>query len=287
MAYTVAGVTIGKRMSWNFMTNFQKLHRGIWPWTVGLKSRLPMHYKRRYVERHMNEARAVHYRFDDRKFIADKWGNPQRVQNVPLPIVFPKEADMGLWGGEGIVAGFKKKANDPMKPRAAKVWLPYLSKRVFYSEILDRHIAATVTRRTLDLIDAACGFDHYILGTNENDLCSKFGMLLKRKMLKALADKSMYPNDLAKRDFIYEKYRTYEIPAEEVEWIGLSLYEAEQKQYQIEEAERLKNLRPLKDVYAENLAAELIEKLKTDLAAEGSKSFLSRISIFKDKNSDS
>ena len=36
-------------------------------------------------------------------------------------------------------------------------------KLVFYSEILDKHYALTCTRRTLELIEEAKGFDNYIL----------------------------------------------------------------------------------------------------------------------------
>jgi len=285
MVHTIAGVQIGTKLSVNFMTNFQKLHRGIWPWTVGLKSRLPLHYKRRYIEKFMIEPQAVHHAVDSRKYIADRYGNPIRVQNVPIPVVFPREADQGLWGGEGIVAGFRKKADDAMKPRNARIWLPHLTKRVLYSEILNRWMAITVTRRTLDLIDAACGLDGYILATPENEMRSKFGMSLKRELLRALAEKSMYPNDPAKRDFIYEKYRKYEIPADELEWIGLSLYEAEQRQHQIEEAERLRNLRPLKDVFADELADRLMKQNMLH-DEDKPKSFLQRFNILKDKKSD-
>lgn len=43
------------------------------------------------------------------------------------------------------------------------MWKPQLFKRQFYSEILDATLTVTVTMRTLDLIDAAFGFDFYIL----------------------------------------------------------------------------------------------------------------------------
>jgi large subunit ribosomal protein L28 len=285
MVNTVAGVQIGTKLSVNFMTNIQKLHRGIWPWTIGLKSRLPLHYKRRYIERFMHEPRPVHFRADERKFVADKYGNPVRVQNVPIPVVYPREANEGLWGGEGIVAGFRKKADDPMKPRNARIWLPYLTKRVLYSEILDRWMAVTVTRRTMDLIDAAFGLDNYILSTPDYEIRSTFGMRLKREMLRAIAQKSMYPDNPVKRDTVYEKFRKYELPAEEVDWIGLSLYEAEMKQNEIEEAERLRNLRPLKDVYADELAQQLKENMITQDVAQP-KSWLHKLNPFQEKKGD-
>ena len=53
---------------------------------------------------------------------------------------------------------------------------------IFYSEILDQHYALTCTRRTLDFIEEAKGFDNYILKTHEVDLKSDIGMKLKREM---------------------------------------------------------------------------------------------------------
>lgn len=50
-----------------------------------------------------------------------------------------------------------------MSTRLKKTWKPQLFKRELYSEILDHKFTITVTARTLDLIDAAYGFDFYIL----------------------------------------------------------------------------------------------------------------------------
>jgi len=280
-----ATVVKGARPSQHFLTNFQKLHRGIWPWTVGLKSRLPLHYKRRYIEKFMRDPAPVHYRPDLRKYVADEFGCPKRVQNIPLPVFFPKESSNMLWSGEGIIAGFVKKKKKQKLPRLPKIWMPRLSSRVFYSEILDTFLRATVTGHTLQLIDAAYGFDHYILSTAEADMQSMLGMRLKRKLLLALANKTLYPSDAAKRDEVYAKYQKYVIPAEEAEWVGLSLYEAEQKQNDIEEAEHLKNIRPLKEVYAEELVQKLQNASLTD--DQTSKSFfdkLGRLNPFQSKN---
>jgi large subunit ribosomal protein L28 len=277
---TIKGVQIGAKLSVNFMTNMQKLHRGLWPWDKGLKSRLPLHYKKRYVETWMREPTPVHYRAQPHKYVADKFGMPLRTQDVPIPTIFPREADTGLWGGEGFVAGFKKKHNDELRPRVAKVWKPYLMRRVFYSEILNQHFDITVTRRALDLVDDAFGFDNYILKTHEVDLKSKLGMTLKRQMLLALVRKSMYPDDPKKRDEIYAKYEKFVIPEEEAEWVGLTLYEAEQKLNEIEEAERSKNIRPLREVYADELLAELREN-EAGKETESSSSWLKKLSPFQ------
>ena len=47
--------------------------------------------------------------------------------------------------------------------RVPRLWKPFLQKRVFYSEILDKYLGIQVTLRTLDLIDEAYGFDNYVL----------------------------------------------------------------------------------------------------------------------------
>jgi len=278
---------IGQKLSVNFMTNMQKLHRGIWPWTVGLKSRLPMHYKIRYCERWMKEPAPVHYHPDTRKYVADMHGTPKRIQNIPIPITFPKEADYGLWGGEGIISGFKKRGDDFKKPRGAKIWKPKLISRVLYSEILDRWMQITVTIRTLDLIDEAYGFDNYILKTHEVDMCSMLGMKLKREMLLALSRKSMYPSDPVKRDAVYEKYKQFVIPEEEAEWVGLSLYEAERKQHEVEESERVKSTKPLKYEYFDELARRLKDaslQSTEEVESSSSTSFLKKLSPFQKKD---
>ena len=87
-------------------------------------------------------------------------------------------------------------------------------KLIFYSEILDKHYALTCTRRTLELIEEAKGFDHYILKTPEVDMKSDIGMQLKREMLVALATKetSLYPNDKQKQSTVYNRYSSYALP---------------------------------------------------------------------------
>lgn len=58
--------------TWRSVT--EKLKDGIWPWTEGVRGRFPMHYKMRYVEKHMREPLPVHYRPDARKYTLDKHG---------------------------------------------------------------------------------------------------------------------------------------------------------------------------------------------------------------------
>ena len=242
----------------------------------------------------MRDPTPVHYQPDTRKYVADEFGCPVRIQNIPIPVFFPKESNDMLWGGEGIIAGFRRKKEKKKMPKVARIWMPRLSSRVFYSEILDLFLRVTVARQTLDLIDDVHGFDHYILSTPEIDMQSKLGMRLKRKLLLALANKTLYPNDPTKREEVYAKYEKYVIPAEEAEWVGLSLYEAEQKQNDIEEAERLKNLRPLKDVYAKELVQKLQNAALSESSDQESKSVLDKLGRLnpflsndkKDKNAD-
>uniref|UniRef100_H3C9B9 Large ribosomal subunit protein bL28m n=1 Tax=Tetraodon nigroviridis TaxID=99883 RepID=H3C9B9_TETNG len=159
-------------------------------------------------------------------------------RDVPIPIYYPQSQD-GLWGGEGWISGYRYANNDKMSTRLKKTWKPQLFKRELYSEILDHKFTITVTARTLDLIDAAYGFDFYILKTPKEDLNSKLGMDLKRAMLLRLARRSteLYPNDPARRDRVYGKYKQFEIPEEEAEWVGLNLEEAVEKQRQLEHKE--------------------------------------------------
>lgn len=263
-----------------FKTNVQKLQLGIWPWTKGLKSRLPEHFKKCFTQKFMKDPIPVHYRPDPEKYVVNAYGVVTRKQNVPIPLMHVPESDMGLWGGESFIFGYRKRKNRKLKPSVPYIWKPRLFKKTLYSEILDRWMQITVTRRTLDLIDENYGFDYYILKTDEIDLRSKLGMRLKREMLTTLAKKSMYPDNPEKRDRIYEKYKEFIIPLEEVEWLGLSLSQAERKQAKIEEKEAADNVRPLKEVYME----ELIEQLKAGTFVEKrepEKSMLSSINPFK------
>ena len=43
------------------------------------------------------------------------------VQNVPIPVFYPKEKDNGLWGNLGIIKGFRKRDNNPLKARYSKI----------------------------------------------------------------------------------------------------------------------------------------------------------------------
>ncbi|KAM7413118.1 hypothetical protein PAMA_020485 [Pampus argenteus] len=203
----------------------------------GIYARLPKHYLKSLEPK---EPTAVHWRPLGVQYRANpKTGQKERVQDVPIPIYYPPQSQDGLWGGEGWISGYRYANNDKLSNRLNKTWKPQLFKRELYSEILDHKFTITVTARTLDLIDASYGFDFYILKTPKEDLSSKLGMDLKRAMLLRLArkDTELYPNDSGKRQKVYHKYKQFEIPEEEAEWIGLSLEEAVEKQRQLEHKE--------------------------------------------------
>uniref|UniRef100_A0A4W3H8E5 Large ribosomal subunit protein bL28m n=1 Tax=Callorhinchus milii TaxID=7868 RepID=A0A4W3H8E5_CALMI len=181
----------------------------------GIYARLPAHYLRA-----LREARPpgpVH------------WRRPQADGRLPVP-----RAACGA--GEGWVGGYRYVDNDKLAPRVKKIWKPQLFMRELSSEILDKTFTLTVTMRTLDLVDAAFGFDFYILKTSKEDLQSKLGIDLKRAMLLRLArkDTDLHPNDPVKRESIFNKYKAFAIPEEEAEWVGLSLEEAVEKQRVLE-----------------------------------------------------
>ncbi|XP_006050004.2 39S ribosomal protein L28, mitochondrial isoform X2 [Bubalus bubalis] len=176
----------------------------------GICSRLPAHYLRS-----LEEARTptpVHFRPHGAKFkINPKNGQRERVEDVPIPVHYPPESQLGLWGGEGWLKGHRYVNNDK---------------------------------------------------TPKEDLCSKFGMDLKRGMLLRLArqDPQLHPDDPERRAAIYDKYKAFVIPEAEAEWVGLTLDEAVEKQRLLEEKDPV----PLFKVYVE----ELVEQLQQQALSE-------------------
>lgn len=217
--------------------------------------RLPVHYRRHLIKM-FEQPTPVHYIPEPKEWIKDpETGEKKRVVNVPLPLKFPKEADEGLWGGEGVVKGFQVRKR--FGSRIPHWWTPILKRAIVYSEILDKYMTVIVTERTMCLVDEAHGFDNYILKTHDADLRSLLGLRLRRQMILALIHKSSYPNNPEKQAEIYEKFKEFIVPEEEAEWIGLTLSEAFAKQKAIEAAQ-LNSQYPLKDKYRR----ELFHKLK-------------------------
>ncbi|XP_063223435.1 large ribosomal subunit protein bL28m isoform X3 [Bacillus rossius redtenbacheri] len=217
--------------------------------------------------------------------VEEESGDRSRVQNVPLPVRYPAEHNQGLWGGEGVVQGFLKK--HPVRRRVPHFWVPQLRRSVVRSEVLDQHLAVTVTDRTISLIHRHRGFDHYLLQTKACDLKSDLALKLKRLILLDLKDKNLYPNDPVKKEEIYNKYKIYleQYTEEEIEWYGLTMFEAIKKQMNLE-AELFKP-KPLKHLYR----AQLLQKLRDGTipevvdTPEQSESWFSKMNPFKEKDS--
>ncbi|XP_050421525.1 39S ribosomal protein L28, mitochondrial [Adelges cooleyi] len=245
----------------------------------GIGDRLPEAYKKFYKEwRHRTPA-PVYYQPKTGKWTRDeKSGQVIPVQNVPIPLKYPPSMHKGIWGGEAIVQGFKQ--NGKYKSRVPYFWIPSLKKTVVYSEVLDTYMSATVTEHAIDLINKNYGFDNYLLKTAACDLKSTLSLKLKRRILIALRDKTLYPDDPAKQQIIYDKYKHYlnDYSHEEIEWYGLTFSQALLKQLEREEI-TLQNRQPLK----EKFRMELIEELKNniDTSGEENKTWLTKLNPFK------
>lgn len=193
---------------------------------VPILERFPEHY-RRFLQELQKPSAAVHYREYPEKYVQDPVTKEiKRTETVPIPALYPEECQKGLWGGEGIVKGYRPL---PRNKRYARYFTPIQKRTVVYSEILDKYMMVTLTERTLLLINKHFGFDNYILETPVQDLKSQLALDLRRKMLLALVRKDLYPSDPKKREEIIGKYKKHIIPEEEAEWFGLTLEQAEKK----------------------------------------------------------
>ncbi|ETN75720.1 ribophorin II [Necator americanus] len=238
----------------------------IWANPNSIVHRLPEHYCKRYWDNLLRDATPVHYRPPTSRLYWDPVRKVEvEAENYPLLVLHPSEADEGLWGGEGVVKGWKESRPYTKKkvlPRdvdffvcfyrhwVPRLYFPALKNSVLYSEILDKHMTITVTERTMRLIDQHFGLDYYILRTPEIDLASKLGNRL------------VYVNDEERHNFIRQKYAEFVIPEEEADWIGLDLNEAVRKQQELEER-RIPE--PLKFKFERDLVARL--RAGTDMIA--------------------
>ncbi|XP_014255217.1 39S ribosomal protein L28, mitochondrial [Cimex lectularius] len=193
-------------------------------------SHLPESYKKFYTEWKKMEPSPVHYRHKtDLTWVRNKYGEMKRVDDFPIPLLYPPEMHKGIWGGEAVIKGFQKRTR--LKKKVPHFWFPILIKSAVYSEVLNKTMDMTMTNRTIDLIFENFGFDHYILKTPACDLQSSLALKLKRKILHVLYYNELYPDDEEKRKEVYNKYKHYlnDYTEEDIKWYGLTLPEALKK----------------------------------------------------------
>ncbi|GLV35730.1 mitochondrial ribosomal protein L28 [Carabus blaptoides fortunei] len=222
-------------------------------------SLLPEAYRKFWHEWKLMTPTAVHYIPKESKWERnDVTGEVLPIQNVAVPVKYPYEHNLGIWGGEGIIKGFQKRS--PYKRRVPHFWVPVLKRSVVYSEVLNKHISVIVTDRTIRLINDNYGFDHYLLKTPACDLKSLLALTLKRKVLLELNNKCpTYTADKMKQEEIYNQYKQYlsAYTAEDIEWYGYTFRQACEKFKKDQEA--LNTVQPLKHMYR----SQLIEQLRT------------------------
>ncbi|KAK6644424.1 hypothetical protein RUM43_000691 [Polyplax serrata] len=219
-------------------------------------ARLPTEYRKFYDEWKNTTPEPVHYIPEKGTWRKDEeTGQMKRIENIPLPAFHSKELDNILTGGEKIIFGYIQKKKTGFE--VPKFWIPFIYKSVVYSEILNKYISVHMTKRVIELIHKHRGFDSYLLETRACDLGTLLALRLKKKLLFALNDKNL-PYDEEKNCKVYEKYKKYCIPPEELEWYGLSFQEACRKQIEIEKAKQREAIIPLKYLFR----SQLIEDLK-------------------------
>ncbi|KAE9531648.1 hypothetical protein AGLY_010854 [Aphis glycines] len=244
----------------------------------GLGDRLPEAYKKFYKEWRHKVPEPVYFKPKPGKWTKDeKTGAVIPVQNIPIPLKYPKTMHSGIWGGEAIVQGFKQSGK--YKSRVPHFWTPTLKKSVVYSEILNTYMSTTVTEKALDLINKNYGLDHYLLKTAACDLKTTLSLKIKRHLLMALRDKTLYKDDSVKQQEVYDKYKHYlkDYTHEEIEWYGLTFDEALLKMQDIDELNAKEA--PLKAKYR----LELIEELKnsSNEPVEENKSWINKLNPFR------
>lgn len=197
----------------------------------GLGAQLPEAYKKFWKEWKHQKPAAVHYIPKEGEWERDEVTNEIKpVQNVPIPLIDPQEANQGIWGGEAVVKGFQKR--HPLKRRVPHFWVPVLRRSVVHSQVLNQHLSMVVTDRTLEKIHECRGFDHYLLKTPACDLRSTLAFKLKRKILLELlhgcpthAGKPEHQKRLKQEFGCYLEAYT----PEEIDWYGHTYMEAIKK----------------------------------------------------------
>lgn len=246
---------------------------------VPIFERFPAHY-RRFLEDMKRKPAPVHYKPPAEKFIRHPVTQEIiRTEERPIPVAYPRECQEGIWGGEGIVPGYAPNSVGYY----VKFFTPELRRVILYSEILDKYMRVTVTERTMILINEHFGFDLYILKTPVQDLHSQLALDLRRKMLLALARKDLYPDNPEKQKEILEKYKEFIVSEEEADWFGLTLWKAERKLMDYEDA--LPKPKPLKYQFLNDFLEELklkeAEKKQQEATAGQQESWVSRLNPFR------
>lgn len=233
----------------------------------GIYKKLPEEYKKFYREWKLTTPKPVHYIPREGTFYKDEeTGQVRPVQNVPIPLSESNLEDDGIWGGEAIIDGYFRKFLGVHRIHdlgpVPKFYYPRPYKTVIYSEVLNKHMICDLTARAQILINNHFGLDYYLLETRACDLRNLLAVKLKRKILQALRDKTLYPDDEQKRAEVYDKYKKFldDYTSTEIDWYGLTLKEARIKM--AGENIRLNEIpkEPLKHQYRR----EFIEELSVD-----------------------
>lgn len=236
-----------------------------------LRSRLPEHFKKNYLDKLEKKPDLLHQEPYEAKYRIDgETGFRLPIQDPPVRTVRPPIYDRTLFAGERIIDGYTKDRpnltngpftviDDPQNKKAVNFWWPVYKVHCFFSEILDRYLMVPVTDATLDAVDAAAGFDNYILKTDVVNLDSRLGEWLKKEMMTKLYRGEAGPAkaDRDARRELYDRYKHYLLPEEEVEWLALTIGEACAKQMQIEAKKVESRTIPLKYVFAKKVYDEM------------------------------
>ncbi|KAL7077768.1 hypothetical protein ACQ4LE_003494 [Meloidogyne hapla] len=255
-------------LTWNMHEKIRR-NKEIWDDPESIVHRLPKHYQRRYWKNFvLSKPTPVHYTPPEFRYYWDTKRNVQfETEEYPILPLHCPEQDQGLWGGEGVIKGYREsraKLKKKILPRhwVPRLWIPTIKDALLYSEILDTYMKIYVTDRVQRIIDQHFGLDLYLLETPDVDINSKLGIDLKRQLLVTLARKDYYPNDSARQEYINEKYSQFVIPLEEAEWYGLDLNAACRKLQDIEDS---KGPIPLKKIFEEELISELKKQVKSQV----------------------
>uniref|UniRef100_A0A8D9A4Z5 39S ribosomal protein L28, mitochondrial n=1 Tax=Cacopsylla melanoneura TaxID=428564 RepID=A0A8D9A4Z5_9HEMI len=254
------------------------------PFDTDIGSKLPESYRKFFAEWKSTDRKPVHYVNKEGRFKLNEHGRVVPVINMPILDKETKEQHLGIWGGEAVVEGYRLPAHR-YETVVPEYWVPRLLDQIVYSEILDKYLNVAVTQRTVDLINEHYGFDKYLLSTPACDLNSLLACKIKKKLLVALYDKTLYPDDPTKQETIYNKYKQYleNYSRDDLEWYGLSLPEAQEKCVALEREAMERSKVPLKVTFRKELLEELKQfKLdgKLDAPDEKKESFIKKFNPF-------